>query len=113
MVRGGRRGLVCARGLHVLHLSGYGRDMFLTCGSLFLGRRTHVDPTIAAVVADASQRRVVDHGGVVDVVNLSDVHVVHRTIVIKTSVVPTPAFITAAEVTVAIVDSPIQPYTPP
>src|SRR5712691_2448835 len=84
--------------------------MFLTWRSLFLGRRTHVDPTVAAVVADASQRRVVNHGGIVDVVNLSDVHVVHRTVVIKTSVVPTPTFITAAEITVAIVDSAIETY---
>src|ERR1700676_1501323 len=97
-----RLGSAC--GLHVLSLNGDGRDMSFPCGSLFFGPRTLVDPTVAAVVADAGNRGVVDHRRVVNVVNLSDVHVVHRTIVIKVSVVPTPTFITVAEVTVAIAD---------
>src|SRR5713226_7421735 len=95
----------------MLSLPAYWRDMPLMCGSLFFTLRTRVYPTIAAVVADAVNRRiVVDHRCVVNVVDVRDVHVGHRTVVVKPSAVPSSAFITATEITVAIADPAIETY---
>src|ERR1700680_4735655 len=77
MVRGSPQHWDRARSLHMLSLNGYRRNMSLVCGSLFFGRRTLVDPTVTAIVADARDRGVVDHRRVVDIVDLSDVYVVH------------------------------------
>src|SRR5208337_3091789 len=72
--------------LRMLSLNGYSRNMFLTCGSLIFGPRTRADPASAAVVADPVHRGAVNHRGVVDVVNLGDVHVVHGAVVEEVSV---------------------------
>jgi hypothetical protein len=84
--------------------------MFLVRCGLFLRRWTRVDPTIAAVVTDVIHRGVVDHCRVVNVVNVGDVHVVHRTVVIKLSVLPTSTFITLTEVSIAVTDPAIKTY---
>src|ERR1700730_18254704 len=94
----------------MLSLHGYGRDMPLMRGSLFFTCRTCVYPTVAAVVADAVNRGRVDHCCVVYVVDDRGVYVVHRTVVVKPSVVPSSAFITVTEVTVAIADPTIETY---
>ena len=94
--------------LHVLSLSAYWRDVSLTLRSLFLPRRTRIDTTVAAVVADAIHGPVVDHGRVVNVAYVGHVHIVHRAIVEKTVVVPPPAFISIAEVAEAIIDPAIE-----
>src|ERR1700730_10087710 len=80
MVRRSPQLWVRACGVHMLNLSGYRRDMSLTCGSLFLRPRTLVDASFAAVVTHP-RSCVVVHSGLVDVVNLPDVHIVHRTVV--------------------------------
>ena len=54
----------------------YRREMSLMSERLLLPRRTRADSTVAAVVADAIHGRPIDHGGVVNVVNGGDVHVV-------------------------------------
>src|SRR6266851_573768 len=94
----------------MLSLNGYRRNMFLMYHRLFLRRWTPVDPAVAAVVADAVHRRVVDHGGVVNVVNVGDVHVVHRTVVEKLSVLPTSALIAVTKVSIAVTDPAIETY---
>ena len=99
---------LCPGGLLVLRLSGHGRGMPLTCRGLFFRPRTRSDATIAAVVADPVHRGVVDDGGVVNVVNVCDVHVVHRTVVVELSVLPPAALITLTKVSVAITDSAIK-----
>jgi hypothetical protein len=75
---------------------------------LILTPGTGVDPTIAAVVADPVHGRVVDHRGVVGVVNVGDVDVVYRTIVVEAVVIPTSALITFPEVAIAITDPAIE-----
>src|SRR5579872_552792 len=83
--------------------------MSLTCRSLFFRPRTRIDPTIAAVVADPIHcGGVVDHGCVVNVVNVGDVHVVHRTVVIELSVLPPATLVALSEVSVAVTDSAIE-----
>jgi len=80
------------------------RRLFSTCGML-------INATIAAVIADARYvRSVVYYCRVVDIVDDSFVYVVHRAIVKKASVVPTPTFIAMAEVTEAITDPAIETY---
>src|SRR6266481_5294796 len=98
--------------LQMLSLSTYWRDVSLALRSLLFMRRTCIDPAVTAVVADAVHGSVVDHGRVVNIVNVGDVHVVHRTVVEKPIVVPTPAFISIAEIAEAVVDPAIEPDSP-
>jgi hypothetical protein len=65
--------------------------------------------TIAAVVADAADGRSVIHRSVVYVMNTSDVHVVHRAVVIKLSALPTAAFIALSIVSISITDPAVEP----
>jgi hypothetical protein len=44
--------------------------MFLTCHSLLLGGWTRAEPTTSAVVVDVHRGVIVDHGRVVDVMNV-------------------------------------------
>lgn len=100
---------LCAGSLLVLRLSSHGRGMSLTSGGLLFGPRTRGDPTIATVVADPVHRGgVVDDGCVVHVVNVGDVHIVHRTVVIKLPVLPTSTLVAFSKVSVAITDSAIE-----
>jgi hypothetical protein len=80
---------------------------FARKGFFFL-RGPLADTAIAAVVADAGFVAI-DDGGVVDVVDFSDVHVVHGTVVIKAVVIPPTAFIPVAEIAETITDAAVPP----
>src|SRR5579863_5279431 len=97
----------------MLGLSGYRGDVFLLRIGAILNRWSGGDPTCASVVADPVHCRIVDHRGVVSVVNVGDVHVIHRTVVFELSVIPTAAFIALTTVTEAIIDSAIEAYVRP
>jgi hypothetical protein len=84
--------------------------MFLVRRSLFLRLRTGINPTITAVVAHSVHGRVVDHRAVVNVVNVGDIHVVRRTVVVKLSVLPTSTFIALTKVSVAVTDPAVETY---
>src|SRR6266849_2375870 len=103
---------VALSGTHMLSLSGYRRDMSLTFrGFLFTGR-THIDPTVAAVVADAVHYGgVVNNRRVVNVVDVGDVYIVHRAVVEKPAAVPTPAFVAVSKVAVTVVDPAVEADT--
>src|SRR5580698_2707070 len=73
--------------------------LFLRCGA-------RVDPTVAAVEADAASSGV--HPLVVNVVEA--VHVIHRRVVEKMTVLPGSTFITMTEVSETIVDPAIETY---
>src|SRR3981189_778822 len=77
-------------------------------GALFPPRRMLVDPSVAAVIADTRMTIIVNHRRVVCVVVHRHVYVVHRPVVIKMIVFPTPAFIAVAEVAESIVDSAVE-----
>jgi hypothetical protein len=83
--------------------------MFLMCGSLFLRSRTFVYTAVAAVEANTGDGSVV-YSCLVNVVNLGDIDVGHRTIVKKVVVVPTSAFEAMTKVTEAIVDPAVETY---
>src|SRR5208337_1162224 len=100
---------VGSRRLRMLSLSRYRRDMSLTRRSLVFGPWTRADSTIAAVVTDVAHV-VVDHCGVINVVNFIHVYVVHGAIVEKVSVIPTPAFVTLTEIAEAVINSAIEAH---
>ena len=93
----------------MLPLIGYGRKVSGACRGLLLRSGALVDAAVSAVVADSSLVANIDTR-VVHVVNDGDVHVVDGAIVEKASTVPAPAFITVAEVAVAIVDPAIEAH---
>src|SRR6266576_1568906 len=92
----------------MLSLSTHGRDVSLTQRSLFLPRRTPIDTTVAPVVAGPIHGPVVDHGRVVDVVYVGDIHIVYGTVIEKPVVVPTPAFVAISKIAEAIIDPAIE-----
>src|ERR1700690_1276294 len=94
----------------MLCLSSHGRNMSLTFRCFFFRPRTLVDPTLATVVADPVHRGVVDHGGVVGVVNVGNVYVVHCAVVEEAPIVPAPAFIAVTEVAEAVADAAVETY---
>ena len=90
-------------------------DMTSAARGLFFGGGSFVNPTVAAVIADAVYRRiVVDDRGVVGVMDFRDTDVVHRAIVVKAVVVPAAAFITAAEIAIAVIYAAVKtnPWAP-
>ena len=93
---------VCAGCLHVLSLSGYRRNRSRACRGLFFRSRACVCPTIAAVVADAVHGGIVDYRCVVHIVDVGDVHIVHRAVVVKLFALPASAFIALAKVSVSV-----------
>src|SRR5208337_5302395 len=95
--------------LRMLNLSRYRRDMSITPRSLFLRGRAHIDSTVAAVVADMVLV-VVSHVGVVNIVDVRNVHVAHGPVVEKVSVIPTPAFKTRTEIAEAVIDPAVEAY---
>src|SRR5208337_2325200 len=65
---------------------------------LLCSGRTSANSTLAAVIADMVHRGFVDYGFVVNIVNVRDVHVVHRGVVVEGPVIPISAFIADAVV---------------
>jgi hypothetical protein len=78
------------------------------CRCLFCCRRASGNSTGAAVVADAVHGGIVDYRRVVNVVNVGDVHVVHRTVVVKLSVLPTSALIADTAIAKAVIDAAVE-----
>src|SRR5580704_7620632 len=94
----------------MLRLSGNGRDMSLMRHRLLLRRRTRTDATSAAVVADPVHRSVVDHRCVVNIVNVRNIYVAHRTVVVELPPLPMSSLVAPARVSVAITDSTVKTY---
>src|ERR1019366_2404102 len=84
------------------------RPVLLVCRGLFRCGRVGVNSPIAAVIADMVYRGVVDNGFVVNIVNVRDVHVIHRAVVVEGSVVPISAFIAETTIAEAVVDATVE-----
>jgi len=103
VVYGGAQLPVGTRCLNMLVLRRHGRDMSCAGRGLFFGAGSPVDASATAVIADAIYGRVVvDDRRVVGVMDFRDIYIVHRAVIEKSVVVPTAAFITAAEIAVAV-----------
>ena len=87
------------RGCHGVVLMG--RCLF-PCGGL------RTSSAISAVIAHVVVRSVVDDGLVIDIMNVRDVHVIHRTVVIEGSVSPISALIVGPTVTEAVVNASVK-----
>jgi len=97
-----------SRNPRMFRLSSHGRHVSLICRGFLLGGSTHLDAAGSAVEANTAFVAIV-YFFVVDIVDSLNVHVVHRTVIVKVSVVPTAAIITLAEVSKAVVNSAIEP----
>src|SRR5208283_4825123 len=75
---------------------------------LFRSGRSSVNSTLAAVVTDMVHCGVVDYGLVVNIVNVRDVHVVHRAVVVEGPVIPISAFIADTTIAEAVVDATVE-----
>ncbi len=83
------------------------RNMPLT-GSRFLLRSwTRRDPACASVITDTVHGYVVD-GGVVNVMNVGDIYVIHRAVVIELAMVPAATLVTSAKVAKTVIDAAIK-----
>jgi hypothetical protein len=93
----------------VLNLNGCRRNVPLTLRVLLLRRRTPRDPAFASVVTHPiHDRRIVDDGLVIHVVNIGDVHIRHRPVVEEAIVIPSSALETITEITEPVVDAAIE-----
>src|SRR5260370_13903502 len=99
---------MAARFVSVLVLRGNRGNVAFARNGFFFPRGPLADTAIAAVVADAGFVAI-DDGGVVDVVDFSDVHVGHGTVVIKAVVIPSAAFVPVAEIAESITDPSVPP----
>lgn len=99
---------VCAGSLFVLRLRGHRRDMSFASHRLLLRRGTGTDSSVSTVVADAVDRSVVDDRGVIDVVNVGDIHIVHRAVVVELSALPASALVAVTVISIAVTDSAIE-----
>ncbi len=77
--------------------------MLLARSCLFCCCRASVNSTGTAVVADMVHCGIVDYGGVVNVVNVGDVHIVRRAVVVKLSILPASTLIADTAVAIAVV----------
>src|SRR5580658_1343471 len=93
--------------LHMLGLSGHRSNVSLMRRGLLGWRRTRTNPTVTAVVAHMIDRCMTDRC-VVNVMNISDIHVEHSAIVKKVPIVPTTAFESNSEIAETIIDSAIE-----
>src|ERR1700676_540187 len=84
-------------------------DVLLAIDRQFDRRRSRMNSAIATVVADpVDVGIVVDHGGVIGVVNLVDIYVVHGGVVVEAIAIPASAFVAESAVTEAVIYAAIE-----
>ena len=108
VVHGRQECVVGTGSLHMLGLQRRWRPVLLVFRCFFCLGRAGGNSTGAAVIADIVHPSVVDYGPVVNVVNAGDIHVVHRTVVVKLSVLPTSALIAGTTIAKAVVDPTVE-----
>ena len=87
---------------------GLGRDRTFvtpTLGSFFLRRSNTMDSTFAAVETHASVV-VVNHGRVVNVVDIGHIHIGDGAVVVKMVAIPTSALVAATEISESVLMPP-------
>ncbi len=108
LVHGRQEGVVGTGSPLMLGLQRGCRRVLPACRCLFGCRRASGNSTGAAVVADPVHGGIVDNRRVVNVVNVGDVHVVHRTVVVKLPVLPTSALIAGTAIAKAVIDAAVE-----
>src|ERR1035441_10196610 len=108
VVHGRQECMVGAGSVHMLGLQFHWRPVLLVCRCLFCLGRAGANSTGAAVIADMVHGGVIDHGLVVNIVNVRGVHVIHRAVVAEGSVIPISAFIADTTIAEAVVDAAVE-----
>src|ERR1017187_10387844 len=108
VVHGRQECMVGAGSVHMLGLQFHWRPVLLVCRCLFCLGRAGANSTRAAVIADMVHGGVIDHGLVVNIVNVRGVHVIHRAVVAEGSVIPISAFIADTTIAEAVVDAAVE-----
>jgi hypothetical protein len=96
---------------HVLVLSSNGSNMMFPSIVFFFSRRTLIDTSVSAVVADPVYRNVFNPR-VIGVVNDRLVHAIYVGVVVKAIVFPAAAFIAASPIAKSIIDATIKSNVP-
>src|SRR3974390_922209 len=105
---------VLPRRVNVLCLGGRHSDVPFPCRGFFLGICVGIHTAIAPVVTDTRHVHVaIFDVGVIDIVNDRDIHVVHRAVVEKMPMVPSPAFIPVTEVSESVNDPAVESHRCP
>src|SRR5271156_5742196 len=84
------------------------RSMTFVCRGLFCSGRSSGRSTGSPVIADIVSRPFVDHVLFVSVVNVGDVHVIYRGVVVEGSVIPISPLIAETAIAEAIVDAAVE-----
>ncbi len=108
VVHGRQERVVGTGSVHMLGLQRRWRSVLLVRRGLFCSARAGGNSTLAAVIADMVHRGFVDYGLVVNIVNVRDVHVIHRAVVVEGPVVPISAFIADTTVAEAVVHAAVE-----
>ncbi len=99
---------IVARQLFMLGLHRSRTDVSLACCSFLGSTGPGIDSSLSAVVANTIHG-VVNHRGVVGVVNVGDVYAIHGSVIVKISTVPITALIAVTVVAIAVVNAAIEP----
>jgi hypothetical protein len=84
--------------------------MLLVRVSFFLRRRSSAHSTRTVKAGTVDRCIVVDHGFVINIVNLGDVYVIHRSVVVKIVSPPISALITFSPISIAVIYSAIETH---
>ena len=108
-VDAGPQALVGGRDPGLLQLAGRGRDAVVGSHQVLLfGRRPGIDAAPATIVADPVDRRIVDHGLIIDGVDADVGDIVDRAVIVELVAFPVTALITVAAVAIAIVHAAVK-----
>jgi hypothetical protein len=84
--------------------------MLLVRVSFFLRRRSSAHSTRTVKAGTVDRCIVIDHGFVISIVNLGDVHVIHRSVVVEIVSPPISALITFSSISIAVIYSAIETH---
>jgi hypothetical protein len=107
MVFGREQRTIAFRGAHVFRLHPRGASPLLAERSLLRGGWTGINSTLATVEADVVGGPV-DHRLRVDVVNVCDINIVHRPVVVEGSIIPIATLVAVSTVAEAVVDAAVE-----
>src|ERR1700683_179437 len=108
VVDGRQKRMVSTGRTRVLRLHCGGRGVLRAGRRFFCRGWVRGNSTAAAVIAYVVYPRLVDYGLAVNVVNVRDVQVVHRAVVVEGSVIPVSATIAHTAVAEAVVDAAVE-----
>ena len=92
----------------MLRLHSGSADVAIAIRGHFRGRGTSVETAATAVVADAADVAIVDHGAVIDVVNVGGVYVIHGAVIKEMIVIPVAALIAETAIAEAVVHAAVK-----